>query len=69
MTRDESCEYELTQDNFTGIAKLYFKKGGIKVVKKEDKVVVVVKLLEAGFYHRYHYVVVEPKNPQTGEKI
>ena len=68
MTRDESCEYQLTQDNFTGIAKIYFKKGGIKIVKKEDKVVVVVKLLEAGFYQRYNYVVVEPKNPQTGDK-
>ena len=67
MTRDESCEYQLTQDNFTGIAKIYFKKGGIKIVKKEDKVVVVVKLLEAGFYQRYHYVVIEPKNPQTGD--
>jgi len=67
MTRNESCEYQLTQDNFTGIAKIYFKKGGIKIVKKADKVVVVVKLLEAGFYQRYHYVV-EPKNPQTGDK-
>ena len=68
ITRNESCEYKMTSDNFTGIAKLYFKKGGIKVVKKEDKVVLIVKLLEAGFYQRYHYVVIDPKNPQTGDK-
>ena len=68
MTRDRTCEYKLTRDNFVGIAKIQFKNGGIKVVKKEDKVVVVVKLLEAGFYQRYNYIVVDHKNPQTGYK-
>ena len=67
MTRDESCKYELRRDCFKGDARLYFKEGGIKVVKKESEVVVVVKLLESGFYECYHYVVVDPQNPQAGE--
>ena len=66
MTRDESCEYELTSDNFAGISKWQFKKGGVKIVKKDEEVVVVIKLLEAGFYELYHYVIVDPKDPQTG---
>ena len=59
ITQNSSYELQLCNENMCGYNKINFKRGGIKVIKKEDKVIVKVALLENGFFEMYHYVVVD----------
>ena len=43
-------DYALDKSCFLGDSRIHFKKGAIRVVKKEKQVVVVIRLVEAGFY-------------------
>ena len=58
MTQNKSCEYKLDKNQMIGDANSHFKKGGIKVIKKADEVVVIIRLLESGFYELYNYEIV-----------
>ena len=59
ITQNISHELKLCNENMCGYSKINFKKGGIKVIKKEEKVIVKIALLENGFYEIYNYTVVD----------
>jgi len=56
---DKSGQYTIVKEQLTGDNKWLFQKVEMKIIKKEDRVIVVVKLLDAAFYERYRYVIVE----------
>lgn len=50
LTQDMSRELTICHESMRGYNKINFKRGGIKVIKKEDNVIVKVALLENGFF-------------------
>ena len=50
MTQDKSHSYKINKDDFISDSRITFKRAEIKVKKKVDEAVVVIRLLEAGFY-------------------
>ena len=58
LTQDMSHELTICHDNMCGYNKINFKRGGIKVIKKEDNVIVKVALLENGFFEMVNYGIV-----------
>ena len=59
ITQNTSHELKLCNENLCGYSKINFKRGGIKVIKKEERVIVKVALLENGFFEIYNYTVVD----------
>ena len=59
IPEDKSFEYKIIKEQLVGDCKWLFKEVGMKIVKKEDMVVVVIKLLESGFYKLCHYEVAQ----------
>jgi hypothetical protein len=54
ITQDKSHSYKIDKDDFISDSRITFKRAEIKVKKKETEVVVVIRLLEAGFYENYN---------------
>ena len=53
MTQDKSHSYKIDKSDFISDSRITFKRAEIKVKKKANEVVVVIRLLEAGFYEVY----------------
>ena len=53
MTQDKSHSYKIDKDDFISDSRITFKRAEIKVKKKDNEVVVVIRLLETGFYDVY----------------
>jgi hypothetical protein len=63
-----TAEAEIPRTQMVGLNGLLFKKAAIRIVTKADKVIVVIKLLEAGFFHRAPPAQ-EPEAAQEAAKI
>ena len=62
--------YNIDQGDMCGYNAINFQKAGIKVINASANgdVIVRVALLEAGFYQKYHYVVLDSDELSTGKE-
>ena len=56
ITMNQSYEYTLNKGHFPGMNSILFKNGAIKVLKKQTEVIILIRLLESGFYYTSDYL-------------